>query len=117
MRLTNALAMFAAVGLVACAAETPTEEDNNKTEIADGVTDVVVPTDPGTSSEPAPIDVKCAYPPGSGVAVGQVVPVNTGWDGFRPGEVVPSYINISEFYDCKTTEGVHAIFYDTSQFG
>jgi hypothetical protein len=111
-----ALAALATVGLTACAPEQPGDDaDDNQQEFADGVDQTVTPGNDGVG-EPSPVSISCTYPAASGVATGQVVPA-TGWDGYAPGEAEARRIEISEFYDCVGSKSVHAIMYDTSQFG
>jgi hypothetical protein len=111
-----ALAALATFGLTACAAEPPGDDaDDNKQELADGVDETVTPGNDGVD-EPSPVSISCTYPAANGVAQGQVVPP-TGWDGYAPGATEARRIDISEFYDCVGSKSVHAIMYDTSQFG
>ena len=108
--------LIVCAGLVGCAAPLDNDTDDNRFEAADGV-DEVAPVQTIGTNEPSPTQIDCAYPPGTGVAQGQVVPSSTGWEGYAPGSDVPEHIDISQFYDCVGSKGVHAIFYDTSQYG
>ena len=68
------------------------------------------------SGEPGPTE--CEYPAGPyGVAQGQIVPPNLTWQGFAPGSSTASTISIQDFFDCDGSRGIHAVLFDTSQFG
>ncbi len=89
-----------------------------------GVDDVEVPEDDGevavNPSENPAINsgLTCAYAPGPyGVDETQIVPVTHNWNGWVAGEAAPRIFNVSELYDCESSKEIHAIIFDTSQFG
>jgi len=60
----------------------------------------------------------CQYPAGPyGVGQGQTVPPSLSWQGYAPGASSPSTISIQEFFDCDGAKGIHAVLFDTSQYG
>jgi hypothetical protein len=60
----------------------------------------------------------CEYPAGPyGVAQGQVVPPSLSWQGFAPGSTTAETISIQDFFDCDGSRGIHAVLFDTSQYG
>lgn len=68
------------------------------------------------TGEPGPTE--CEYPAGPyGVAQGQIVPPNLTWQGFAPGSSAAQTISILDFFDCDGSRGIHAVLFDTSQFG
>lgn len=68
------------------------------------------------TGEPGPTE--CEYPAGPyGVAQGQVVPPNLTWQGFAPGSSTAETISIVDFFDCDGSRGIHAVLFDTSQYG
>jgi hypothetical protein len=67
-----------------------------------------------TGSGPGP----CTYPVGPyGVGLGDTVPSNISWQGYAPGAATPSTVSTKDFFDCDGAKGIHAILFDTSQFG
>ena len=70
----------------------------------------------GVGGDPGP--EPCEYPPGPyGVDVGQIVPPTLSWEGFAPGEPSSSTLLITDLFDCDGSRGIHALYFDTSQFG
>ena len=68
----------------------------------------------GTGTGPDP----CNWPSGPyGVGQGQTLPSNLSWQGYAPGATTPSTISIQEFFDCDGMKGIHAVLFDTSQYG
>lgn len=66
--------------------------------------------DPGTT--------QCEYPDGPyGVGLGQIVPPTISWEGYAPGASSPSTLTMAELHDCDGSKGIHALYFDTSQFG
>jgi hypothetical protein len=73
-------------------------------------------TGSGMGGDPGPTD--CEYPGGPyGVAEGDTVPPTLSWEGYAPGASSPSTIAVTDFFDCDGTRGIHALYFDTSQFG
>jgi len=82
------------------------------------------PHDPPAPEPPEPSPgpaTTCAYPPpnadGYGVAVGSIVPGDYSWIGYAPGDDTPRRVTASEFHDCHGDKGVHAVLFDTAQYG
>jgi hypothetical protein len=77
--------------------------------------------DPGVKpggQSPGAKSMKCAYPGGNiGVDLDQVIPVTHAWEGYVPGEDGPATLHIADLFDCDASLGIHAILFDTSQFG
>ncbi len=70
----------------------------------------------GAGGDPGP--TQCEYPAGPyGVGMNQTVPPTLTWQGFAPGAATASTIRMSDFHDCDGTRGIHALYFDTSQFG
>lgn len=68
------------------------------------------------TGEPGPTE--CEYPAGPyGVAQGQTVPPSLTWQGFAPGSSTAETISILDFFDCDGSRGIHAVLFDTSQYG
>ena len=111
---------LATVGLVGCApVEVDEDADSNRNAFLDGV------EEPNTPAPP-PVEVTCAYPEGTGIAQGNIVPYvkganpdgrNMSWEGYAPGGTMPEKVYISDFYDCDGSRGIHAVFFTTSQYG
>ena len=75
-------------------------------------TGMAAATSSGSGSNP------CQYPAGPyGVGQGQTVPPSLSWQGYAPGASSPSTLSIQEFFDCDGAKGIHAILFDTSQYG
>ena len=91
------------------------DTDDNKSFYVDGYQEVSAPS-------PATGEARCEYGMAAsngspGVDVNMVLPGTLTWEGFRPGEDTPSFINVSEFFDCGGTRGIDALVVDTSQYG
>jgi hypothetical protein len=60
----------------------------------------------------------CLYPDGPyGVSLGKVIPKNLKWQGYLAGGEAQGTLTTEELFDCDGTKGIHAILFDTSQFG
>jgi hypothetical protein len=70
---------------------------------------------------PAPTTpLACSYAPDAGtLGVGETkfLPPTLSFNGYSPGSEQPGPINATAFYDCTGNKEVHAIVFETSQFG
>jgi hypothetical protein len=116
---------LAAIGSIGCGAADEDDTDKNKSFYIDGYTE---PTTPAPASEVTSCAYSIAQAGGpAGVACGtiglggcsdnNVLPINLSWQGYRPGAPEPSQVNVAEFYDCDGSRGIHALYFDTSQYG
>ncbi len=81
---------------------------------AAGSTSMAASTTGAGAAGPEP----CEYPPGPyGVGMNETVPPTLSWQGYAPGAASPSTITIEQLYDCDGSRGIHALYFDTSQFG
>ncbi len=73
---------------------------------------------PGAVPLPANKPISCAYPGAAtfGAGMGQTIAPTVSWLGYPAAEDAPRMFGVTEVYDC-TSEEVHAILVDTSQFG
>lgn len=116
MKLTQIAVAALGLAAVGCGpGDVGDDTDDNKSFFVDGYEEVTAPA-------PASGEARCNYDIASqngsaGVNTNMVLPSNLTWEGFRPGEDTPSFINVSEFFDCNATRGIDALVIDTSQYG
>jgi hypothetical protein len=72
----------------------------------------------GATSGAGASPTNCQYPAGPyGVAQGQTLPPSLSWQGYAPGGSQPVTVTVQDFFDCDGTRGIHAVLFDTAQFG
>ena len=94
-----------------------------------GFSDVTFDGEPITDSgggEAAPdvpvnsTPLACSYAPeGGSIGVGEMkfLPPTLSFNGYAPGAQTTGPINATAFFDCTGNKEVHAIVFETSQFG